>query len=295
MSIRQYTSQQLIENLDSGKLSILNTLGAHDLKFEMVPIGRLCSFVVRLVCKLQKNNANLRKTAAAIIRLAAPAKLLGRLPKSDDTIVIGFNHPSLGEVCRLVYLGFLNYSNREFLFPVNLPWYESMVAVIPQLKRLNIRICPMITPATEAKLKVRFAGDDAKLKDIQLLKMIFDHRYIREVRAVAENNGVIFVAPSATRQKEIIGNTVNPSMTVLAHLVHKGNRKALFIPTAVFAPKHGNRELNLFRTYYIEPCEPFESEEVKALTEGTDRQFDYAFLKRIEKVYTERAVKLHLD
>lgn len=294
MSIRQYTSQELIERLDSGKISILNTIGAHDLKREMVPIGRLCSFVVRLVC-MQKTDTNLRKRAANVIRLAAPAKLLGKLPKSDDTIVIGFNHPSLGEVCRLTYLGFQNYTDREFLFPVNLPWYESMVPVIPQLKRLGIRITPMITPATEAKLKVRFAGDDDKLKDVQLLKMMFDHKYIKEVKAVCENNGIIFVAPSATRQKEIIRNPLNPSMTVLAHLVHKGERKALFIPVAVFAPKHGNRELNLFRSYYIEPCETFDSEQVKALTEGRDREFDYAFLKRIDNVYRERAAKLHLD
>lgn len=294
MSIRDYTSQQLIERLDSGKMSVLNTIGAHDMKREMVPIGRLCSFVVRLVC-MQKSDTDLRKRAASVIRIAAPAKLLGKLPYSDDTIVIGFNHPSLGEVCRLVYLGFRRYRDREFLFPVNLPWYESMVPVIPQLKRLGIRITPMITPATEAKLKVKFAGDDAKLKDVQLLKMIFDHKYIREVKAVSENNGIIFVAPSATRQKEIIGNTVNPSMTVLAHLVHKGDRNALFVPVSVFAPKHGNRELNLFRSYYIEPCEPFSSEEVKALTSGRDREFDYTFLRRIDKVHRERAAKLHFD
>lgn len=294
MSIREYTSQELIERLDTGKMSVLNTIGAHDMKREMVPIGRLCSFVVRLVC-MQKTDTDLRKRAAAVIRLAAPAKLLGKLPKSDDTIVIGFNHPSLGEVCRLTYLGFQTYPDREFLFPVNLPWYESMVPVIPQLKRLGIRITPMITPATEAKLKVRFAGDDDKLKDVQLLKMMFDHKYIKEVKAVSENNGVIFVAPSATRQKEIIGNTVNPSMTVLAHLVHKGDRNALFIPVSVFAPKHGNRELNLFRSYYIEPCEPFGSEEVKVLSSGQDREFDYTFLRRIDKVHRERAAKLHFD
>ena len=294
MSIREYKSQELIEQLDSGKLSVLNTLGAHDLKKEMIPIGRLCSFVVRLVC-IQKSDTDLRKRAAAVIRLAAPARLLGKLPKSEDTLVIGFNHPSLGEVCRLLYLGFRNYPDREFLFPVNLPWYEAMVPVIPQMKRLGIRVCPMVTPATEAKLNAKFAGDDAKLKDVQFLKMIFDHRYIREVKAISASKGVIFVAPSATRQKEIIGNPVNPSMTVLAHLTLKGDKKATFAPVAVFAPKHGNRELNLFRSYYIEPCEPFRSEEVRELTEGRDRAFDYSFLRRIEKVYRERAAKLHLD
>ncbi|MBQ8995933.1 MAG: hypothetical protein IJ091_08965 [Oscillospiraceae bacterium] len=294
MDIRKYSGQELVQRLDTGKLSILNAIGAHDLKKEMVHVGKLCSFVVHLVC-LGKDDTNLRKRAVSVIRFAAPAKLLGKLPTSEHTVVIGFNHPSLGEVCRLLYLGFLRYPDREFLFPVNLPWYESIVPVIPQLKRLGIHISPMITPATEAKLNKKFEGDDAKLKDVQLLKMIFDHRYIREIKAMSEKNGIIFVAPSATRQKEIIGDPVHPSMTALAHLVHKGNRRSLFVPVAVFAPKHGNRELNLFRSYYIEPCRPFEAEEVQELVSGRDRAFDYAFLKRIEKVYKQRAKKLHLD
>ncbi len=294
MDIRDYSGQELLERLDSGKLSVLDAIGAHDLKKEMIHVGRLCSFVVRLVC-LNNDDSTLRKKAAGVIRFAAPAKLLGKLPVCGDTIVLGFNHPSLGEVCRLLYLGFLRYPDRKFLFPVNLPWYESMVPVIPKLERLGIRISPMITPATEAKLNRRFEGDEKKLKDVQYLKMLFDRKYIRGIKAISEQNGVIFVAPSATRQKEIIGDPVHPSMTALAHLVHKGDRKALFVPVAVFAPKHGNRELNLFRSYYIEPCEPFHTEEVKELISEKDRAFDYAFLRRIEAVYKKRAKKLHLN
>ena len=294
MKIRDYSGQELLRLLDTGKISILNVLGAHDLKKEMIPVGRLCSLVVRIACRTKDDSA-LRKRAVSIIRIAAPAKRIGKFPTSEHTVVIGFNHPSLGEVARLLYLGFQRYPDREFLFPVNLPWYESIVPVIPQLERLGIHICPMITPATESKLKAKAAGDEAMLKDIQLLKMIFDHRYVREVKNIAQKNGVIFVAPSATRQKEVISDPVYPSMTVLAHLVHKGGRQSLFVPVAVFAPIHGNRELNLFRSYYIEPCEPFETDEVLSLVSGKDRAFDYAFLKRIDRVYRQRAAKLKAD
>ena len=293
MGIKDFSSQELLQKLDSGKLAVLKTIGATDLKREMQGVGRLCSAVVRLAC-MTGDDANLRKRATALIRFAAPSKLLGKFPTSKDTIVIGFNHPSLGEVCRLLYLGFQRYPDRPFLFPVNLPWYEAIVPVIPQLHRLGIRISPMLTPATEAKLNQKFAGNEAKLKEVQYLKMVFDRRYVREVKAISEEAGIIFVAPSATRQKEIISDPVHPSMTVLAHMVHKGGKRSLFIPVAVFAPVHGNRELNLFRSYYIEPCKPFRTEEVLDLASGRNREFDYAFLKRIEHTYRSRAKKLKL-
>ena len=286
MQLKEYTGKEINDLLDSGSMSILEALGASDLKKEMVHVGKLCSFYVRMCC-LSKNEKNLRKRSSFIIRTAAPSKLEGSLPESDDTIVVGFNHPSLGEVCRLLPIGFDCYPDREFLFPVNLPWYEAMVNVIPQLKRLGIRMTPMLTPATEEKLNRMFEGDESKLSDIQFLKMVFDRRYIKELKSISGNKGIIFIAPSATRQSEIIGDYVHPSMTVVAHIVLKGGRKAVFAPVAVIPPKYSDRELNLFRSYRFVPCESFSSEEVASLTTGRDREFDFSFLKRIEKKYMD--------
>lgn len=286
MNIKEYTGKQICEMLDSGNISILEELGAPDLKKEMNRVGAVCCFFIRLICK-RRDDTNLRKHAKAVMKIIAPAIVKQPLMKSDDTVVIGFNHPSLGEVCRLLHIGFDSYSDKQFLFPVNLPWYESMVSVIPQLKRMGIRITPMMTPATEAKLSARFADDPEKLAEIEYLQMIFDRKYIREIKDITEQKGAIFVAPSATRQKEIIGDYVHPSMTVLAHLVHKRENNAVFLPVAVISPVLGSRELNLFRFYRFIPCDPFYSDEVKRLTAGRDREFDFTFLKRIEKVYKE--------
>ncbi|MBP0968723.1 MAG: hypothetical protein J5744_01105 [Oscillospiraceae bacterium] len=286
MRLKDYTGQEINDLLDSGELSILEAMGAGDLKKEMVWIGRLCSFYIKLICRI-RDDQRLRKRASAIIKSAAPASINGLLPQSEDTIVVGFNHPSLGEVCRLLHIGFDSYPDREFLFPVNLPWYESMVGVIPELHRLGINITPMITPATEQKLTQRFEGDQGKMDEIEFLRMVFDRRYIKEIKSIASKKGVIFIAPSATRQKEIIGDYVHPSMTVVAHLVLKGGKRAMFVPVAVVSPILGNRELNLFRRYRFIPCETFSSEEVSELTAGRDRAFDFTFLRRIEKVYLE--------
>ena len=284
MKIKDYKGQELCELLDSGKISILEELGAGDLRREMDRVGSLCSFFIRLICR-NRSDESLRKRASKMIRCVAPSSMAAPLPQYDDTVVVGFNHPSLGEVCRLLYIGLDSYPDREFLFPVNLPWYESIVGIIPELNRLGIHITPMMTPSTEEKLNRRFEGDQEKLDDIEFLRMVFDRRYIREIKSIAQKNGAIFVAPSATRQKEIIGDYVHPSMTVVAHLVMKGGRKATIIPVAVISPVLANRELNLFRRYRFIPCEPFSSEEVAKLTAGRDREFDFTFLRRIEKAY----------
>ena len=286
MKITDYKGQEINDLLDSGRLSILETIGAGDLKREMDRVGWLCCTYIRMICR-RKEDRDLRRHASRLIRLAAPASLKAPLPQSDETVVVGFNHPSLGEVVRLLYIGFDSFPDRDFLFPVNLPWYESMVPVIPQLKRLGIRITPMLTPATEEKLKRKFGEDQEKFDELEFLRMVFDRRYIRELKAIAQDKGAVFVAPSATRQKEIIGDYVHPSMTVVAHLVQKGGRRATFIPVAVVSPVLGNRKLNLFRRYRIVPCEPFSSEEVTELTSGRDREFDFTFLRRIEKIYLE--------
>ena len=289
MSLKERSGQEICDLLDSGDISILEELGAGDLRKEMDRVGRLCSFFIKQICR-KKDDEGLRRRASLLIRAVAPSGMTGSLPQSDETVVVGFNHPSLGEVCRLLYIGMESYPDREFLFPVNLPWYESIVGIIPQLNRLGINITPMMTPATEATLNARFEGDQEKLDDIEFLRMVFDRRYIREIKSIAQKKGVIFVAPSATRQKKIIGDYVHPSMTVVAHLVLKGGRRATFVPVAVISPVLANRELNLFRRYRFIPCETFSSEEVSELTAGRDRAFDFTFLRRIEKAYLDNTL-----
>ena len=289
MSLKERSGQEICDLLDSGEISILEELGAGDLRKEMDRVGGLCTFFIRQICR-KKDDEGLRRRASLLIRAVAPSGMNGSLPQCDETVVVGFNHPSLGEVCRLLYIGMENYPGREFLFPVNLPWYESIVGIIPELKRLGINITPMMTPATEAKLNARFEGDQEKLDDIEFLRMVFDRRYIREIKSISQKKGVIFVAPSATRQKEIIGDYVHPSMTVVAHLVLKGGRRATFVPVAVISPVLANRELNLFRRYRFIPCDTFSSEEVSELTAGRDRAFDFTFLRRIEKAYLDNTL-----
>lgn len=286
MKIREYTANELIEKLKNGELSVLDSLGAEDLRLEMAPVGKACSLLANILCSTS-DNERLRKRSIALLRFIFPAKLDSPFPGSDDAVVIGFNHPSLGEIFRLLYLGFEAYPGREFLFPVNIPWYESIAHIIPKLRRLNINITPMITPSTEKKLRDRFAGDEEKLKDVQHLKTLFERRYMRVARAAAESGGVILVAPSATRQATVFSDHLHPTMTILAHMIYRKNEtRALFVPVTILEPKNNDRKINAFKLYGIYPRETFSTEEVKLLAEDR-RNFDYEFLKRIDGKYRE--------
>ena len=295
-TLRAFSSQELLNEINTNELSLLKTLGADDLLNEMMGTGNFCQGLIDIVC-LEKDDGKLREAMCRAINSVAPTTFFNDMPQDENCIVIGFNHPSLGEILRLGYIVLKNYPGRDILFPVNIPWYETLTAEIPNLERLNVHITPMITPKTEAKL-IQKAGDDQEmLNDIQHYKTVFEKNYMRAARKCAENNGIIVVAPSATRQKDVFVNEeqkkgeghLHPTMTLLARVVlRKESDRATFLPMAVLEPPVSNPNLNLFRDYRLYPCEPFSTEDVRNLTSEHSRKFDYEFLKRIDNVYRHK-------
>ncbi len=284
MNLSEYSGKEILEKLNSGELSVLKELGAYDLKQNMAFVGLLGEIAAAIIC-MEKDDSKLRERAISVMKPFAPFKISGEFPQYNGSIIIGFNHPSLGEIFRLLCLGFKVYPDRKFLFPVNIPWYECLVNIIPKLARMGVEIVPMITPSTEAKLNKKFEGDNQKLDLVKNLKFVFARNYMRAVTDFANNNGIIVVAPSATRQATVLSEHIHPTMTLLSHLIFKeGISNVLFLPVAIIEPGKNDRKLNIFKCYGIKPCKPFYSEEVQSLNEKT-KEFDYLFLKRIDKIY----------
>lgn len=286
MNFMDMRGSELLEKLNNEEVSFLYEIGAGDLKEEMMPAGRLCRLLAEQICKT-KDDSKLRKKAISILKTMMPASLKAPFPEVDEAVVAGFNHPSLGEIFRLLYLGFEAYPEKDFLFPVNIPWYENMIPIIPKLKRLGIYITPMITPSTENKLQKRFADDDGKLAEMQYVKLVFVRHYMTLLKNFVQSHDVIMVAPSATRQAQVLSEKINPTMTFIANVVcRKENAEVVFLPVTVIEPRDYNRSVNIFRTYGIHPCEPFSAAEVRELTSKT-KDFDYRFLERIEGIHKE--------
>jgi len=283
MDLSKLSSSELLEKLNKNEISVLDRLDAHDLKEEMNMAGFFCKLLADYVC-MSKDDSKLRKRTSHILKYLTPAELIKDFPLWEEAIVIGFNHPSLGEIFRLLLIGFEVYEKREFLFPVNIPWYEQMVPIIPKLKRLGITIVPMITPSTEAKLKSRYMGDEDKYNQLQHFKVLFERNYMRKAKEAASKKHIIFVAPSATRQQAVLGEHIHPTMTLLSHMIYKKTEnRSLFLPVAVIEPKRNNRRLNLFKSYKLAACKGFEREDALPLSEKS-RDFDIAFLLRIDEM-----------
>nr|AIF26663.1 hypothetical protein [uncultured bacterium fosmid pJB77G10] len=285
MNIKDISGQELLKKLENNEISVLKCLGADGLRKEMAPAGLLCKSFADLICATS-DDSSLRKRAINVMRPLAPTKQTRQFPRCEDAVVVGFNHPSLGEIFRLVAICMDVYSDKEFLFPVNLPWYENMVTIIPKLKRMGITIVPLITPSTEAKLSKINENNEAKLSEIHHAKVVFERNYMRVARSMAEKKGVILVAPSATRQATVFSENNHPTMTLLAHIILKNkDTKVMFLPVAILEPRRNDRRFNPFKFYGIRPCKPFFTEEVREIS-SHGREFDYEFLKRIDEVYS---------
>lgn len=300
--LRELSQVELLHKINTEELSLLKSIGADELRKEMEVVGFLCRMLIDMFCpkSLAQNNAPIlnqdqikyREKSTRLLKLISPAKLAKPLATFDNAIVIGFNHPSLGEIFRLLYLGFERYPERKFLFPVNIPWYEALTPSIEKLKYLGIYITPMITPSTEKKLLKKFADNETMLSDINHYKIMLERKYMRTAREMSKENCVIFVAPSATRQAEVFPDNdkseehIHPTMTILARMILRDeNVSANFIPVTIIEPKKNNRKLNLFKNYSIIPCTPFSCEELRDLISQKGKLFDYKFLERIDKEY----------
>lgn len=288
--LRQFKRQELADSIDSG-VSLLRSIGADPLLKEMRGSGFLCRLLAFSIFAGAKDKASLRSRAVRILKRIAPYEADGTLPPFEGCVVIGFNHPSLGEIFRLLTLGFLCYPDRDFLFPVNIPWYETLVPVIPKLNKMGIYITPMITPKTEGKL-LAMLTDEQLRADVSKYKTGLEKLYMKRSREMSENNAVIVLAPSATRQKGVFPSEearqgkghIHPTMTLLAHRIcTEENSPVIFVPVRVFEPQPGNTMFNLYKSYRLAVCREFSSGEIFGMTDGHNRDFDFRFLKRLDE------------
>jgi hypothetical protein len=227
---------------------------------------------------------------------AAPSTVHGKPPKNKHGIVVGFNHPSLGEILRLIDFSVRFYPESPMVFPVNLPWYEALCPNVGDLEKAGVYLTPIITPTTLRKIfRVNPDADD---KVINAIRGEFDAEYIRLCREFS-NHGVILVAPSATRQRTVFQSEaavkgkakINPpTMSLLASMI--GRRKdanCQFVPVSIKPPKYFTRGLNLFRRYELNVNTAIKMEQAVALSRERygenfrGHHFDLVFLERLAR------------
>lgn len=297
--LEKMSAEEVIDKIQHKNYSLLKTLKAEGLRREMVPVGKICNAAVNYVLGStlageSKEEHSRRARAKLVKRLQTltPGAYDGFPQDSENGLVVGFNHPSLGEIARILMMKMDVMGEKPMLFPVNLPWYEALATDYDRIRQLGIIITPTITPATWAKMNLRKGTPEFEAGS--RLKREFRDLYTKLSHDVLKDGGVIFVAPSATRQKTVFlsrdvydkKEPIIPTMSVLAcELFRDPKIKCDFLPMAILPPENYKKGLNFFKMYQLIPGKIFTADEIrkKYYKEGADRlpDFDWDFHKHI--------------
>ena len=301
------SAEEIINKMQHENYSLLNSLGAEDLRKEMVPVGKACNTAINYFFRTtgpknnpEKHNKAARKKLVKILSKITPGSYTEMPKDAQNGLVIGFNHPSLGEIARILTMKIDIMGDKPMYFPVNLPWYEALAPNFDRIKRLGIVITPTITPSTWKKMGLK---EGTKLYEAgNRLKREFRNIYTDLSREAMKNGGVIFVAPSATRQTTVFKTEkvykkeepIIPTMSVLALKLYADPEiKCDFLPMAVLPPKGYKRGLNFNKKYRLIPGEIMTAAQIRKKyfkTEAPEKldNFDWDFhMKIAEKLPKE--------
>lgn len=268
VTIRQLAAmpvKQLITGLENEEFSVLKCAHSAKLRAEMRGTGMICRFVLWLARVLAgggdryRNILRMREKLAAILAWAAPCEITGDPVRQSNCVVMGFNHPSLGEIARFVYVHLTYYDDRYSLFPVNLPWYEALAPRAKILSQLDIVLVPILTPSTLKKISKNVSKSE--LTYLQNLASALNNHYTRAVMELAQNEKcVIWVAPTATRQATVFRNEdelnnmvrIEPqTITLLMTSLCRLDKSYELVPVGVAPSKKCGRGLNLLKKYKL--------------------------------------------
>ena len=304
--LEKLSVEEVIDKLQHENYSLLTTLGAEDLRKEMVNVGRACNIAVNYFFRTtgpkddnEKHNQAARRKLVKVLSKITPGTYKGMPKDSENGLVIGFNHPSLGEIARILVMKIDIMGDKPMYFPVNLPWYEALMPNYERIKKLGIILTPTITPSTWRKMNLKEGSWE--YEQGKRLKKEFRDVYTGLSHDAVKNGGVIFVAPSATRQETVFktgeeykgDEEIVPTMSLLAVRLFKDpEMKCDFLPMAVLPPEGFSRGLNFRKKYQLIPGDImtsdyirkkyFKNKNVKHL-DGFDREFHQRIAEKLPK------------
>lgn len=298
--LKTISAEEVIDKIKYENYSLLATLGAEDLRREMVKVGKVCNMLVNHLIRTtgpknvpKKHTRNAQKKLVKLLSKVAPGSYT-RIPSdTKNGLVVGFNHPSLGEIGRIMMMKADIMGDSLTCFPVNLPWYEALAPNFDRIKRLGFIITPTITPATWKKMNLKEGS--TLFESGNRLRHEFRDIYTDLSHEILKDGGVIFVAPSATRQATVFKNKdvydkkeeIIPTMAMLAKKLYTDpEMKCDFMPLAVLPPEGYKRGLNIGKRYKLIGGELMTAKEIrkkyfKAKNPERLEGFDYEFHKRI--------------
>ncbi len=299
--LKELSAEEVIDKIQHENYSLLTTLGAENLRKEMVPVGKACNTAINYFfgttgpkSNPEKHNKAARKKLVKVLSRITPGSYAGMPKDNENGLVIGFNHPSLGEIARILTMKIDIMGDKPMYFPVNLPWYEALAPNFDRIKRLGIIITPTITPSTWKKMNLK--EGTLLYEEGNRLKREFRNIYTKLSHDAIKQGGVIFVAPSATRQATVFKTEeafrkeedIIPTMSMLAVKLYQDPEiNCDFLPMAVLPPKGYKKGLNFHKKYHLMPGELMTAKYIrdKYFKKNPNPErlegFDYDFHQRI--------------
>ena len=300
--LEKLSAEEVIDKIKHENYSLLASFGVDELRKEMVPVGKACNIAINYFFgttgpknDTAKHNASARKKLVKVLSKLTPGSYTGMPKDQKNGLVIGFNHPSLGEIPRILTMKIDLMGDKPMYFPVNLPWYEALAPNSDRIERLGIVITPTITPSTWNKMNLK--KDSALYKQAERFKKEFRDIYTDLSHEAIKNGGVIFVAPSATRQATVFKSKeafdgkeeIIPTMSLLAlKLYSDPQMNCDFLPMAILPPEGYKRGLNFRKKYRLIPGDIMTANEIRKKyfkTKNPKRLdgFDFDFHQRIAR------------
>ena len=312
--LSQKNSRQIIDDISHAHYSLLRSLGCGKMIRGFAWVRWMCLFFINMARRRARRKfmcidpelAN-KHELSKIFERGAPSyvwTLHYDFPQTDCGIVIGFNHPSLGEIIRLIGICMRVYPNRRYLFPVNIVWYEALSPVMERLNALELYLTPIITPS--AKERMLACAKTAEQKaEIERLSSGFSTVYLNTCCDFVAKKQIALVAPSAKRQATVFRNistehgyeAIEPqTMTILAMSLIRKKLDFAFLPIAVIPPPDSGKGLNLLKLYRILPCPPVSAQMTKRMCEEREtdcksRRFERYFLEIIASALKSSGAK----
>ena len=298
--LQELSSSEVIDKIKYHNYSLLDSFGANNLRKEMVPVGKACNAAINYFFgttgpknNVAEHNRSARKKLVKVLSKITPGTYKGMPKDQENGLVVGFNHPSLGEIARILTMKIDIMGDKPMYFPVNLPWYEALAPNSDRIERLGIIITPTITPSTWQKMNLK--DGTMQYKAAERLKREFRDIYTELSRQAVKKGGVIFVAPSATRQATVFKSLeayngkedIVPTMSLLAlKLYQDPEMQCDFLPMAVLPPKDYKKGLNFRKKYKLIPGEVMTADYIrknyfKTKTPERLEGFDFDFHRRL--------------
>ena len=291
----------LIYSMESGD-SILKKLGEPGkiLKRKIRITGFISRFMMFLVfnrfillfTKTESAWKKRRRTAIWLAGLFFPFNKTGHeLQHSDNGQIIVINHPTLNDPICAILLAMRQFTDREIIVPVNMPWYESICKYRRCLIKIGVKIVPILTPETAKRLT---SDEETPLKasDIQTLLMA---NYNAELLETLKKKGIAIVAQQATRRRHVFDNEnqKNTGENILSTIsfINVGIKRAKIKESTDFVPigvipynTKAKPKLNPFRKYTLNIGKPILAANLSEIKNPAKRPADMHILERLAEL-----------